>query len=234
MNAKQVLNKIIATLSLSKEEVVLAYAKLADGTILESPTFDVGEEVSVVSEDGTKTAAPNGEHEIVLKDSEGNEVRIKVITKDGVIAERENVELPMDAKSEEVPVEELPESKVPKEKSVYAESIAGEDIGESTDEVDETAEPITEDMSSAIEKMQYRISELEKLVSKLAPKEDETSTEDAAEDKKEADVQMAEEEELPKLNGAPIEENPLAKQQNKFSRKVPASPQNSFLSRLYK
>lgn len=229
MNAKQVLNKIIATLSLSKEEVTLAYAKLADGTILESPTFDVGEDVAVVSEDGTKSAAPNGEHEIVLKDSEGNEVRIKVFTENGVITERENVELPMDAKSDEVPVEKLPED---------MESIAGEDIGGAgaSDEEDETAEPITEDMSSAIEKMQYRISELEKLVSKLAPKEDETSPEDAAEDKKEADVQMSdEEEELPKLDGAPIEENPSAKQQkNKFSKKVEASAQNSFLSRLYK
>ena len=229
MNAKQVLNKIIATLSLSKEEVALTYAKLADGTILESPTFDVGEDVAVVSEDGTKTAAPNGEHEIVLKDSEGNEVRIKVFTENGVITERENVELPMDAKSDEVPVEKLPED---------MESIAGDDIGgaPASDEEDETAEPITEDMSSAIEKMQYRISELEKLVSKLAPKEDETSPEDAAEDKKEADVQMSdEEEELPKLDGAPIEENPSAKTtKNKFSKKVEASSQNSFLSRLYK
>jgi hypothetical protein len=77
-----------------------------------------------------------------------------------------------------------------------------------------------------MEKLQYRISELEKLVAGLAPK---------VEDKKEEDVQMAEEEELPKLDGAPVDENPLAKQQkNKFSRKVPASPQNSFLSRLYK
>ena len=228
MNAKQVLNKIIATLSLSKEEVVLAYAKLADGTILESPTFDVGEGVSVVSEDGTKTAAPNGEHEIVLKDSEGNEVRIKVFTEDGVITERENVELPVDAKSDEVPVEELPESKVPKEKSVYAESIAGEDIGgESTDEADETAEPITEDMGKLMEKLQYRIDEMEKKIQ---------SMQDGMYPKKEEDVQMSdEEEELPKLNGAPIEENPLAKPtKNKFSRKVPASPQNTFLSRLYK
>jgi len=228
MNAKQVLNKIIATLSLSKEEVVLAYAKLADGTILESPTFDVGEDVSVVSEDGTKTAAPNGEHEIVLKDSEGNEVRIKVITKDGVIAERENVELPMDAKSEEVPVEELPQTKVPKEKSVYAESIAGEDIGgESTDEADATAEPITEDMGKVMEKLQYRIDEMEKKIQ---------SMQDGMYPKKEEDVQMSdEEEELPKLDGAPIEESPLAKQQkSKFSRKVPASPQNTFLSKLYK
>ena len=230
MNAKQVLNKIIATLSLSKEEVTLAYAKLADGTILESPTFDVGEDVAVVSEDGTKSAAPNGEHEIVLKDSEGNEVRIKVTTEEGKIVDRADVgDEPTEQKSDEVPVEKLPED---------MESIAGEDIGGAgaSDEEDETAEPITEDMSSAIEKMQYRISELEKLVSKLAPKEDETSPEDAAEDKKEADVQMSdEEEELPKLDGAPIEENPSAKPtKNKFSKKVEASSQNSFLSRLYK
>ena len=229
MNAKQVLNKIIATLSLSKEEVVLAYAKLADGTILESPTFDVGEGVSVVSEDGTKTAAPNGEHEIVLKDSEGNEVRIKVTTEEGKIVDRADVgDEPTEQKSDEVPVEELPESKVPKEKSVYAESIAGEDIGgESTDEADETAEPITEDMGKVMEKLQYRIDEMEKKIQ---------SMQDKMYPKEEEDVQMSdEEEELPKLNGAPVEENPLAKTtKNKFSKKVEASSQNSFLSRLYK
>ena len=229
MNAKQVLNKIIATLSLSKEEVVLAYAKLADGTILESPTFDVGEGVSVVSEDGTKTAAPNGEHEIVLKDSEGNEVRIKVTTEEGKIVDRADVgDEPTEQKSDEVPVEELPESKVPKEKSVYAESIAGEDIGgESTDEADETAEPITEDMGKVMEKLQYRIDEMEKKIQ---------SMQDKMYPNEEEDVQMGEEEEeLPKLNGAPIEENPLAKPtKNKFSKKVEASSQNSFLSRLYK
>jgi type IV secretory pathway VirB10-like protein len=226
MNAKQVLNKIIATLSLSKEEVTLAYAKLADGTILESPTFDVGEGVSVVSEDGTKSAAPNGEHEIVLKDSEGNEVRIKVFTEDGVITERENVELPIDAKSDEVPVEKLPED---------MESIAGDDIGgaPASDEEDETAEPITEDMGKVMEKLQYRISELEK---KIQSMEEGMYPKDSSEDKKEEDVQMSdEEEELPKLDGAPIEENPSTKQQkSKFSKKVEASSQNSFLSRLYK
>jgi len=209
MNAKQVLNKIIATLSLSKEEVVLAYAKLADGTILESPTFDVGEGVSVVSEDGTKTAAPNGEHEIVLKDSEGNEVRIKVTTEEGKIVDRADVgDEPTEQKSDEVPVEELPESKVPKEKSVYAESIAGEDIGgESTDEADETAEPITEDMGKVMEKLQYRIDEMEKKIQ---------SMQDKMYPKEEEDVQMSdEEEELPKLNGAPVEENPLAKTNKK-------------------
>ena len=221
MNAKQVLNKIIATLSLSKEEVTLAYAKLADGTILESPTFDVGEDVAVVSEDGTKTAAPNGEHEIVLKDSEGNEVRIKVTTEEGKIVDRADVgDEPTEQKSDEVPVEKLPED---------MESIAGEDIGGAgaSDEEDETAEPITEDMGKVMEKLQYRIDEMEKKIQ---------SMQDGMYPKQEEDVQMSdEEEELPKLDGAPIEENPSAKPtKNKFSKKVEASSQNSFLSRLYK
>ena len=149
MNARQVLDKIVKTLSLSKEEVLFTYAKLADGTIVESPTFDVGESVEVVTEDG-KTPAPDGEHELALKDSEGNEVLIKVMTKDGVITERENVELP--ASEEEKEVEEM-------------ESIAGGDMGDDEEvSTEETANPIPEDtdMASMVTKLQYRIEELEK------------------------------------------------------------------------
>jgi hypothetical protein len=68
-------------------------AMLKDGTVVKSPTFDVGEEVKIVSPDGTEQKAPDGSHELSLKDSEGNEVLIKIITKDGKITERENVEL---------------------------------------------------------------------------------------------------------------------------------------------
>ena len=57
MNSKTVLSKIMALLS--KDEVELTYAKLADGTIVESPTFDVGEPLGIVSEDGTKSKAPD-------------------------------------------------------------------------------------------------------------------------------------------------------------------------------
>ena len=71
-------------------------AALKDGTIVKSNTFDVGEEVKVVSPDGKESPAPDGEHELSLKDSEGNEVLMKIITKDGKIVERENVELPME------------------------------------------------------------------------------------------------------------------------------------------
>ena len=86
MNSKTVLNKIMQMLSLN-EEVQLTYAKLADGTIVESATFDVGEDLFVVSEDGTKSPAPDGTHDLMLKDTEGNETMLKVISKDGKIVE---------------------------------------------------------------------------------------------------------------------------------------------------
>lgn len=76
-------------------------AMLKDGTVVKSPTFDVNEDVFVVAPDGKETPAPDGEHELSLKDSEGKEVLIKIITKDGKITERENVELPKPEMEEE-------------------------------------------------------------------------------------------------------------------------------------
>ena len=67
-------------------------AKSAQGATLESNTFDVGEEVYVLGEDGEKSLAPDGEHQVILKDESGNENKIRIITKDGKITERENVE----------------------------------------------------------------------------------------------------------------------------------------------
>lgn len=66
-------------------------AEASGGIKLESPTFDVGEEVYVLDGD-KKTPAPDGEHQVVLKDESGNENKIRIITKDGKIVERENVE----------------------------------------------------------------------------------------------------------------------------------------------
>jgi hypothetical protein len=238
MNARQVLDKIVKTLSLSKEEVLLTYAKLADGTILESPTFDLGEKVEVVSEDGTKTLAPNGEHEVVLKDSEGNDVRIKVETKDGIITERENVEVETPAADE----------------AVEMESIAGGDMGDDEEvDTEETANPIPEDedMKSVIEKMAYRIEELEKKMQSMMEVKEEggeapkVKTEDLPGDVGTGYVKPAtemaavepdeEEEELPKLDGAPIEENAPKQNGVKLNKKGNVvNTQNSFLSKLYK
>ncbi len=245
MNATEVLKKILTTLALVKEEVELTYAKLADGTILESPTFDLGEKVEVVSEDGTKTAAPDGEHEVVLKDSEGNDVRIKVETKDGIITERENVEV-------ETPAED---------EAVEMESIAGGDMGDDEEvDTEETANPIpededSEDMKKVVEKLQYRIDELEKKYNEMVAVKEETISEgkeaekvktepipgdptkvNTVENLAAVDPSEEDEDELPKLDGAPIDEN-AQKIQNgvKLGKngKV-VNTQASFLSRLYK
>jgi hypothetical protein len=231
MNATEVLKKIITTLSLAKEEVLFTYAKLADGTILESPTFDVGESVDVVTEDG-KSPAPAGEHEIILKDSEGNDVRIKIyVDAEGKISERENVELP-EAEDE-----------------VEMESIAGGDMGDDEEvATEETAEPISEDedMKSVVSKLQYRIEELEKKYKEMAEVKEEEISEGKKAEKVKAeplpgDVAMAavepdeDEEELPKLDGAPIDENAPKSNGVKLGKKTTmANTQNSFLSKLYK
>lgn len=66
-------------------------AETAQGVKVESNTFDVGEDVFVLDGD-SKTPAPDGEHQVVLKDESGKENKIRFITKDGKITERENVE----------------------------------------------------------------------------------------------------------------------------------------------
>ena len=228
MNPKHVLSKIMTILSLEKAEVLFTYARLADGAIVESPTFDLGETVEVVTEEG-KTPAPDGYHDLELKDESGNEVYIRVKTEGGVITERENVE------------EAKPEAEA------EFESIAGEDIGgegESVEETD-TAEPLTEDtdMKKVMEKLQYRIEEMEKKFAQMEeqfPKPNEeviTEGKDAEKVKGEVLPEMMsalepdeEEEELPKLDGAPIEEAPKVK--GNFGKKS-VSSQGTFLSKLY-
>jgi hypothetical protein len=217
MNSKEVLNKIIGMLSAEKKAVSMTYAKLADGTIVESPTFDVGETLDIVSEDGTKSPAPNGEHELALRDSEGRDVIIKVKTEEGKIIERENVELPA-AEAEEV------------ESEIEMAEETAEPLTEDTDKPMEEMPTEEVDMKSMVEKLQYRIEELEKKMTEMMEvKEDEVSEGGKAEVKK---VEEISEMSLPKLDGAPIEENSKPTL-NKFGKKV-VNPQSTFLSKLYK
>ena len=236
MNAKQVLNKVAKLLNL--EEVKMTYAKLADGTIVESETFDVGEDLFVVSEDGTKTPAPNGTHELMLKDEEGNETLLKVITEDGKIVERENVELEM------IDTEKLPGDPTAVN-DVMDEKAAGEQVKdlkpssmfeEQTEDVetipqddDKEEKPSIEiELGKKMEDMAYRISELEKMMEDFK-----SMKEVKMEDEEEVEVDA---EELPKLDGAPIEEvSRFSAEENKkrFGKKS-ENAQASFLSKLYK
>ena len=195
MNAKNVLDKIVTLLT--KQEVKMAYAKLADGTVVESPSFDVEQPLEVVTEEG-KMPAPDGEHELVLEDEAGNEILIKVKTVDGMITERENVDI---TDVIEDAVEELAEEEV-------------------------EVKPLTED-DDMLTKLSYRIEELEKRIAKMElPKMDEEVVD------KDADIVDLEEEEedLPKLTGAPIEKMSKVSVGKGNQR----NSQSTFLSKLYK
>lgn len=248
MNSKNVLNKILSLLS--RDEVVLTYAKLADGTIVESATFDVGEDLFVVSEDGTKSPAPNGTHDLMLKDTEGNETYIKVISEDGKIVERENVELE-DVKTESIPQgtgEELPVNVRPTQpNSVESGTLK---MAEETEEAmpipadedksmeEEGEKPSIEiELGKKMEDMAYRIEEMEKKMAKMEAMYPPVASQVIQE---EEGIKMSaepdEEEELPKLDGAPIEENPaykFAAENKKTYGKKEKNSQSNFLSKLY-
>ena len=234
MNSKTVLQKIMTLLS--SKEVTFTYARLKDGTIVESPTFDVNETLEVVSEDGTKTPAPDGTHELELKDSEGKETYIKVISKDGLIVERENVEL------EDVKVEDTPQAGNSDKENVMPEvpgqiesgTIKAAEVDEVSEDMPETdGKPLAEveeetELGAKIEKMAYRIAEMEKKIAKMEEIKEAI--------KEEVEVKDEMEEELPKLDGAPIDSVKMStiEQNNKNYGKKIENSQSNFLSKLYK
>lgn len=254
MNAKQVLNKIMTLLS--KDEVSLTYAKLADGTIVESPTFDVGEPLEIVSEDGSKTPAPDGFHDLKLVGEEGEEVYIKVKSEGGKIVERENVEF----QAETAEVKDLPQTNIEEEankvkdikspasdsKGLKPSSMMAEVTEEAENDIPQVGDgvpadikegedtPMTMgDMAKKMEEMAYRIEEMEKKMDKMAEVSIEVEKE---EDEDEKLPTMEEEEELAKLDGAPVESGvkfSADKSKNVFGKKAMNS-QSTFLSKLYK
>jgi len=240
MNAKTVLKKLMTLLQ--SEEVNLTYAKLKDGTIVESPTFDVGEPLEVVSEDGTKSPAPDGEHELALKDSEGNEVLIKVITKDGKIEERENVELEAEETEKAKELPEEGEKEIPTEMSEATYETAQGDIPQSGDgqpaDVDQGKVIGTDsDVSKKIEELAYRIEELENKIKM----QEEKPLEEVVDKEPTIEVEIEsedEEEDLPKLDGAPIEAGMKTKKLSAITNDKKEirtlSAQERVLAKLYK
>ena len=69
---------------ITDETVKLAQMKLKDGvTVLEAESFEVGKEVVVVAEDGTKTPAPEGEHQL----EDDSFIVVKIVDEKSIIDE---------------------------------------------------------------------------------------------------------------------------------------------------
>ena len=240
MNSQTVLGKIMTLLSLDSKEVKLTVAKLADGTLVESPTFDVGETLEVIHEDGTKTPAPDGEHLLELRDESDEINRIKLFTEGGIIKERENVEIEAESdekKEEEMAdvsteeVEALPESgksDTDVNEQVTLESEPGIAVDEEV--VDKEADEIVnlttklEEQEEKIEEMKERIEELVKYFEEIKKEEE------AMEEEKKEEEEL----ESKKLDGAPTEKPAMFNKKKNNNFKVPASYSNSVLSKMYR
>lgn len=91
MDSKNILNKIMTMLSIDKTVNLSSgdlYGKLEDGTIIVAHLFEVGQPLFVVTEDGRRVAAPDGDHVAYLATQNGSK-RYLVQVKDSEITRLE-------------------------------------------------------------------------------------------------------------------------------------------------
>jgi hypothetical protein len=144
MNLESIVNAIkdgFASVKLTSEveqveavEITMATMMLKDGvTILEAESFEAGQAVFIVAENGDKVAAPIGEHE--LEDG-----RILVITEEGMIAEIKEAMLE----------EETPEAEVEVEVEMTTEEMIKAIVTNMSVEVSKQIEAIRTELSAQI------------------------------------------------------------------------------------
>ena len=199
----------------------------------------------------SKSPAPDGEYTIGLTDESGNENIIRIQVKDGKIAERENVEEPKNEEDMEKPKEEVvdKDTEEKKEEDVKMADAKMEPAHALPNTTDEDPRnrigEDTDDKKDPIIALSYRIDELEKamkmMVEKMGgdqtPVDEETpATDEAVPDSTDEVAMSEEEEELPKLDGAPIETATRFSADTihkpNYGKKV-GDAQSSFLSKLY-
>lgn len=172
MNLETIVNAIkegFASVKLSNEteqvetvetvEVAMATMMLKDGvTVLEAESFEAGQSVMIVAENGDKVPAPIGDHE--LEDG-----RILVITEEGIIAEIK------DAMVEEV---ETPEAGVEVEVEMSTEEMIKAIVTNMSVEVSKQIEAIKTELSAQIAEVKTTQVEV-KASTKAKPEVAETS-----------------------------------------------------------
>ena len=196
MNLQEVFKKIEMALTPQEEtqeevKVEMATMNLAGGVVVEAESFEAGENVFLLGEDGEKVAAPVGEHE--LEDG-----RILVIVEEGVIAEIR------EAGSEEEPVAE---------EEVASEEMAEEMAYVSKEEFTAAIDEIKEMIAAMMPKEEQSAEEVTEEVTEEVQMSEET-TEEVVEEKVEMsaeDVPAAK-----KVTAAPVDKKPeLVKFANK-------------------
>lgn len=90
MDTQSIINKIASLVGLDKQVKLGGgvYGKLEDGGAVMTDSFNVGNVLFVVSEDGSKSLAPDADHKIYLPTENGSKL-YQITTKDGVISQLE-------------------------------------------------------------------------------------------------------------------------------------------------
>ena len=139
MKSTDMLNKVkeILGVELSEEkEVKLAQAELENGTIIESESFEVGNEIFIVTED-ERVALPPGEYKLI----DGETL---IVEEEGIIASIGAVE--------EAPAEEEVEAEEEKKEDMgYATKEELEEVKKVVEEIKAILDPKEEEMSEDIE-----------------------------------------------------------------------------------
>ena len=90
MDTQSIINKIASLVGLDKQVKLGGgvYGKLEDGGAVMTDSFQVGNVLFVVSEDGTKSLAPDADHKIYLPTENGSKL-YQITTKEGIMTQIE-------------------------------------------------------------------------------------------------------------------------------------------------
>jgi hypothetical protein len=249
MNAKDVLSRISKILNFSDSTAI--QAKTADGTILQSSNFDINDDVLEVGADGKTTPAADGEYTITFTTPEGKTSTQVIDIDGGKIAE---ISTPSEESDEESGApEEKGEEAMDDETTMAAEfptAPKGLEKGEAkslpntTDEdprnsvgndTDDNKDPIITlgGLHDRLAKLEEAYSALQTKMDSAAPMEGSPAVSSLMPPVPTTMSAVDEEEELPKLDGAPIDPALQAQNKQNFGKKS-ADYQSTVLSKMYR
>ena len=251
MNAKDVLSRISKILTFSDSTAI--QAKTADGTILQSSNFDINDDVLEVGADGKTTPAADGEYTITFTTPEGKTSTQVIDIDGGKIAE---ISTPSEESDEESGApeekgEEAMDDETTMAKASVTDKAAPAEVGEAkslpntTDEdprnsvgndTDDNKDPIITlgGLHDRLAKLEEAYSALQTKLDSAAPTEGSPAVSSMTPP---VPTTMSavdeEEEELPKLDGAPIDPALQAQNKQNFGKKS-ADYQSTVLSKMYR
>ena len=174
MDTQSIINKIASLVGLDKQVKLGGgvYGKLEDGGAVMTDSFQVGNVLFVVSEDGSKSLAPDADHKIYLPTENGSKL-YQITTKDGVISQLElqpNPGKELNMKQENL-AENALEGAITSPKPSYDNEVKNPQ-----DLPNVKSELAMEDVASRMDEMAAEIKQLRddiaNIYSKVEPKED--------------------------------------------------------------